>query len=157
MADSPDIERIDEICDCILTKYPDETGRLINVLNDIQDLFGFVPEEAFRAIASKTDTDVSALVDFAKCFAGYALEREGDHVVEVCDGTACHMCGSQDVVKALENASGVPCGTTAADGRITLKTVHCVGACNLAPVVKVDDEVRGRIKISKAAQLLKDV
>lgn len=131
----------------LIERYPDPTGRLINVLNDIQELFKYLPSAILDELSSQLDINRAQLDRMARFFDYLSLDPVGYCVVEVCDGTACHTSNAELLVKELEKLFGIECGQTTEDGSITLRKVACVGACGLAPIVVVDGEAYGRIRV----------
>lgn len=143
-----------EIVASIIAQYPDPTGRLINVLNDLQERYRYLPESMLDEVATQLSVDRDQLNRMADFFDRLSLVRVGRCVVEVCDGTACHSQGSMRLVREMERLLGVKAGATTPDGLITLKTVACVGACSLAPVVILDQQAYGRVRIQSVSALV---
>lgn len=131
----------------IIARYPDPTGRLINVLNDVQETFRYLPSDILDEVSAQLDVDRAQLDRMARFFDYLSLDPVGDCVIEVCDGTACHTSNAPLLIKELEQLLGIECGQTTEDGRITLRSVACVGACGLAPIIVVDGTTYGRIRI----------
>lgn len=140
----------------IAERYPDPTGRVIGMLNDVQDEYRYVPDEALRAIAEECDVPYDQLVSATEFFGTLSTEPVGEHIIEVCDGTACHTLGATRLADAIADALGIEVGQTTPDGRFTLKLVHCVGACSVAPVVVKDGTAYGRVKVSDAASIVRE-
>ena len=134
--------------------HGEEPGALLAMLSTLQERFRHVPVDALLELAEVGSWTFADLAGFVSCFDDLSLEPVGRHLVLVCDGTACHAVGSTDLVKALEDRLHVACGETSADGEWTLRKVHCVGACSLAPVVVVDGLSHGRVKLSRIDDLL---
>lgn len=137
--------------------YGSGPGSLLRILLDLQKRYRFVPAAALSELARISPWSLADLVGFVTSFEDFSLKPVGRHVVAVCDGTACHAAGSIDVVRALEDKLGVSCGKTTPDGELTLKTVHCVGACSLAPVVLTDEATHGRVRISRLDDVTVDL
>lgn len=129
-------------------------GGALNVLNDIQDSFRYVPVSALYELSVRTPWHFSDLCSIVSSFENLTSERVGEHLVLVCDGTACHSVGSVDAIKALEDKLGIACGETTPDGVYTLKSVYCIGACSLAPVVIADGDTFGRIRLARLDEVL---
>lgn len=136
--------------------YPDKTGRVINLLNDVQDAFRYVPPAALSAIAEECNVPEESLMSAAEFFGSLSTEPVGEHIIEVCNGTACHTLGATRLAEAIGDALGIKPGQTTTDGRFTLRLVHCVGACSMAPVVVKDGTAYGRVKVSDASSLVRD-
>ena len=134
-------------------RYPDPTGQLLNVLNDIQEQYRYLPSELLDAVAERFAVSRQVLDSMGDFFHYLSLDPVGRCEVEVCDGTACHLQGSSRLIHEFERLLGIRVGETSANGDVTLKSVACVGACGLAPLVVVDGQSYGRIKISQVPTL----
>lgn len=141
------------VVEAALLSHPDRTGRLIGVLEDVQEAFRFLPGEAIDLVATRLDVPREQIVTMGEFFSYLSTEPVGRVVVEVCDGTACHMQGAPQLIAELEKRLGVSAGQTSADGAVTLRVVGCVGACGRAPVVVVDGNAYGRVRVVQAADI----
>jgi NADH-quinone oxidoreductase subunit E len=148
-------QEILQVVEAVLRRYQDPTGLALNALNDIQAHFRYLPEEALLELAERTGIPYSRLVSMGSFFEDFSLVPIGQYLVKVCDGTACHTRGASELVQALQKKLGIQVGQTTPDGLFTLRTVHCVGACSLAPIIIVDGKTLGRVKLGEAAQALK--
>ena len=155
MYDAESSFALEDMIDDALKKYSDPTGQVLNGLGEVQSVFGYVPHEALVSLNRRGGWSIEVLEEICEFFRGFTTTPEGKHVIEICDGTACHACGSEDVVKAFETALGILCGNTTEDLRYTLKAVRCVGTCNLAPIVVADGEILGKFKLQKAGSLVR--
>lgn len=131
----------------LLDELGTEPGSIINILDRIQETFRYIPVEAIFEMSRLTQTSLADLCSLVGTFNDLAMEPVGKHLILVCDGTACHTVGSAEVIRLLEEALGVDCGHTTEDGEYTLKAVYCVGACSLAPIIKIDDTSHGRVRL----------
>lgn len=138
----------------LLERHGTGPGAVLSILNDLQEAHRHVPADVLFEVAAASPWSFAGLCAVVSAFDDLTLEPIGEHLVCVCDGTACHGAGAVDLVHALEERLGVACGATAEDGSVTLKTVHCVGACSLAPVVVVDGVSSGRIRLSRLDEIL---
>lgn len=138
-----------------LIVYGTEPGAAVNILGDVQGRYRYVPVEALWELARLTGWPYADLCALVSAFASLTSEPVGEHLVLVCDGTACHTVGSMDLVKALETELDIACGSTTDDGKFTLKTVYCVGACSLAPIVLVDNTSFGKVRLPEIAAMLR--
>jgi bidirectional [NiFe] hydrogenase diaphorase subunit len=117
---------------------------LIESLHSVQDAFGFLDEEAMTFVADSLDLPLSKVYGVATFYHLFMLKPQGRHSCVVCTGTACYINGARDIIEAFGERLGVkPKGTTE-DGKISLLTARCIGACSLAPAVIVDGEMRGK-------------
>jgi NADH:ubiquinone oxidoreductase subunit E len=132
-------------------------GPLIQVLHRAQKIFGYLPLEVQHVVARELDVPVARVFGVVTFYNFFRLEPIGDHIVNLCLGTACHVKGASEIAKALEKELGIKVGGTTADRFYTLSTARCFGACGLAPVLMLDEEVHGRLNPQKAVQILRDL
>lgn len=143
--------------DVMIENYNDKTGRLLNVLNDIQEEYRFLPKEALERVSNRLNVPIDQLERMGDFFGNLSLEPMGKYLIDVCDGTACHTQGAARLVQKFETALGIKVGTTTSDGAITLRTVGCVGACGMAPVVVAADDAYGRVRITQVDDIARTV
>lgn len=148
---------LEKLIDEAMGMYSDRCGQVLNVLGQVQSAFGYIPHAAIRMLSVKGGWDEGALEEVCRFFRGFTTTPEGRHIIEICDGTACHARGSKDVLKAFETALSISCGETTDDLEYTLKTVRCVGTCNLAPIVIADGQIIGKFKLQKANSLVREL
>jgi len=125
---------VDEIVDGHL----EESARLVPILQDVQRQYGYLPEETLHRVAERLHVPLSRVYSAATFYGAFSLKPRGRHLVSVCLGTACHLRGAPRLIDLLQREFDLEDGETSPDGRFTLKTVNCLGACALAPVVVVD-------------------
>lgn len=131
-----DIRKIDEI----IERYDKSEESLLAILQDFQHTFRYVPEEGMKRASEILGIPESKIYGVGTFYKALSLKPVGRHTCKVCTGTACHLKGAQTLTDIIGKELGVEPGETTKDGRFTLQTVNCVGACALAPVVMVDDE-----------------
>lgn len=148
-----DPERVERVMQAALERHPDRTGRLLGVLEDVQEACRFIPGEAIERIAAEMDVPAEQIVTMCEFFSYLSLDPVGHVVIDVCDGTACHLQGAPRLVAEMEKHLGLKVGQTSDDGAVTLRVVGCVGACGLAPVVVMDDATYGRVRVTQIADL----
>ena len=129
----------------VIDELRDEPGALMPIMQRAQDIFGYLPEDVQNYIAKELDIPVSDIYGVATFYAQFNLEPKGKYVISVCMGTACYVKGAQQVLDKLEEVLGVTDGHTTDDGVFTLNATRCLGACGLAPVIMVNDDVYGRL------------
>ena len=129
----------------VIDELKNEPGALMPIMQRAQDIFGYLPEDVQNIIAKGLDIPVSDVYGVATFYAQFNLEHKGKYIISVCMGTACYVKGSQLVLDKLEEVLGVPAGRTTEDGLFTLNATRCLGACGLAPVIMVNDDVYGRL------------
>jgi NADH-quinone oxidoreductase subunit E len=130
-------------------------GDLIPLLQAAQDTFGYVPVRAMESIAGVTGIPVSEIYGVVTFYKQFRLKPRGKYMLKLCDGTACHVNGSQALEQTLEDALEIHRGDTDKDLLFTLEVVNCVGCCSLAPVLMVEDETHGSLIPRKVTALLK--
>ncbi len=143
-------EKINEI----FNKHKLENDNLIHALQKIQDILGYLPKEALIVTAEKFRYSLSKVYGVATFYSQFRLEPTGEHTIQVCQGTACHVKGASDIMKRLEKELNISAGQTTKDKKYTLNSVACVGACGLAPVVIIDGETHGRVTQDDIPKLL---
>lgn len=130
----------------VLHRFHGQRGALIPVLQQAQQLYGYLPQEVQQRIAERLGLSRSKVYGVATFYAQFYLEKRGRHILKLCDGTACHVKGTPVLVDALAERYGVAPGATSDDGNLTVEIVYCLGSCALAPVAVLDDEVLGRMR-----------
>ena len=144
-----------EPIDGVLSRYPEVTGNLISVLQEVQAHFGYLPKDALYYLAQKTGIPITRLYSIATFYHYFSLTPKGRHEIQVCTGTACHVNGSLRLLDELSRKLGIKLGETTPDMLFTLNEVHCVGACALSPVVVVGNQTYGPVSSKKIPQILK--
>lgn len=129
----------------IIEQKRGEQGALMPVLQGAQELFGCVPMDVQKFIAQEMHVTLSEVYGVATFYSQFALEPKGKYVISVCMGTACYVKGSQAVLDKLGEVLGLKSGETSADGKFTLSATRCLGACGLAPVMTINEDVHGRL------------
>lgn len=131
--------------DQVIAEYREVPGSLMPVMQAAQEIFGCVPIDVQERIAEGLDRTLSEVYGVATFYSQFALEPKGKHVISVCMGTACYVKGSQAVLDKLSETLDIPVGKTSADRNFTLQATRCLGACGLAPVLTVNEDVFGRV------------
>lgn len=134
--------------------YPPHPKHTLAILQDVQKRFGYVSREQLRGVSDYLRVplaDVYALVTFFKAFR---LTPRGRHTIKVCDGTACHIKGSVNLLEALRRELGVSPGETTGDMLFSLETVNCIGACAIAPAMMVDGVYYGKVTAKSLTEIL---
>ena len=143
--------------DTILESYPGEPRYLISLLQDVQAEFNYISEENMTLICDHVGVPVTQAWSVATFYESFSLEPRGEHEIKVCLGTACHLKGGQRLVDNLSRELGIEPGQTTHDLRFTLDTVHCLGACAIAPVAVVDDEYHAKVTSKKLNKIVKNL
>lgn len=137
----------------IIEKYPEPEGRVNGILQEIQARYRHLPREALNIVAKKLNLPLSRLYGVATFYAGFTLKPQGEHIISVCHGTACHVKGAGRITEALEECLGICTGETTPDGKFTLQAVNCLGCCSLAPVLTVDERTYGKLTPESARRI----
>ncbi len=138
----------------IIARHPSDRSALLSVLQATQRVYNHLPQEALRDIAKALRIPFADVYGVATFYTRFHLEPRGEHIVRICQGTACHVKGAPEVTAAIVDALGVGVGETAADLSFTVEAVSCVGCCGLAPVVLVDDKTFGGLKPKAAREMI---
>jgi NADH:ubiquinone oxidoreductase subunit E len=142
--------RLDEV----LKDYADVPGALIPVLQIAQALFGYLPETALRKISTALGKPYSEVAGVVGFYSFFTTVPRGRHLVRVCLGTACYVRGGKQVLAALKDLLRIEVGETTPDRLFSLDVGRCFGACGLAPVILVDDDVHQRVKPARLARII---
>jgi len=138
----------------ILNEYERRPENLIPMLQRIQRLIGYLPEEALLEISDHIRAPSAKIFAVATFYTQFRLHPVGDHIIRVCRGTACHVRRSSRILREIQSRLHIAPGETTKDRLFTLETVACFGSCALAPVIVVDDNVYGRMNPQKALAIL---
>lgn len=143
-AGTPEQEK--ELCDLIV-RLKDQRGALMPILQGAQTIYGYLPLEIMELISAKTQTPLEEIYGVATFYSQFSLNPKGQNKVSVCLGTACYVKGAGDVFDRLSQRLGIQSGECTPDGKFSLEACRCIGACGLAPVMTVNDEVYGRLVV----------
>ena len=142
----------------ILNRHARRPSGLIPILQAIQHEYLYLPEEVLTYVATSLSIPAARVYGVATFYAHFALKPKGKHVIRICDGTACHVKQSLPVLDALRKKLGTTeKANTTADLMFTVETVACLGACGLAPVIVVDEQVYGQITPARAVALVDEI
>ena len=152
MAETPcsDLSKADDILD----QYPQEEPALIQVLQDVHRAYNYLPCDVLEKVADALDVPLAKVFSVSTFYKAFSLEPQGDTIVKVCMGTACHIRGAGQLVEELERQLGIAPDETTEDLKFTVKTVNCVGACAMAPLVIVGEKYFGTAKPAKVSKYL---
>lgn len=141
----------------VLDKYADVDGSLITVLQHAQDIYGYLPTDVLYHIAERVGVSPAKVMGVATFYSQFRLQPVGKYLIMICQGTACHVNGSEKIEKAIFDELGISDGETTQDGLFTLKNVACLGCCSLSPVMMINDETYGSLTPDKAKEILKSL
>lgn len=149
--------KFDKVCQ-ILEENGKDKARLIPILQAVQEVYNYLPEEILTFIASALDISPARVYGVATFFAHFTLKPKGKHIIKVCDGTACHVKRSTAIIDAIKSKLNfTDKENTTKDMMFTLETVSCLGACGLAPVIVIDNEVYGQVTPEKATEIIDNI
>jgi len=138
----------------IVKKHGGDKSALIAVLQDIQEVFNYLPKEALKTAAKSMNVPFSRIYEAATFYTAFSLKPRGENVVRICKGTACHVRGAAALQDKFERTLGIKPGETTSDGKFSLETVNCVGACALGPVVVINTDYHGQVTMNKVDKLI---
>ena len=130
--------------DAIIQKYDGDKSYILAIFQDIQRIYRYLPKEAIKFICERLDIPFSKGYEVATFYKSLSLKPRGKHTVHVCLGAACHLRGGPSIVDTFQRELKVKIGDTTEDGNFTFETVNCLGACALAPLVRVDNQDFGK-------------
>ena len=160
MSEAAEVENPEEPLDLqpvyeILDRLAGEKGMLIPILQQVQDAYGYVPEEAADAVADGTGSYRSQVYGVLTFYTQFHLSPRGRHIIRACVGTACHVKGVTQVINRMENELGIGHGETTEDLLFSFEQVACIGACGLAPVIMIDHDAFGNLDPNMVETVLK--
>ena len=138
----------------IIAELKDERGSLMPIMQKAQDIYGYLPIEVQTIIADELGIPLEKVYGVATFYAQFALYPKGKYKISVCLGTACYVKGSGDLYNALMEKLGIAGGECTPDGKFSLEACRCIGACGLAPVLTVNDDVYGRLTVDDLDEIL---
>ena len=148
-------ERLEKIKE-VIASHKDTKGALIPVMHEVQDTYGYLPEEVLQLVSEELGVPMSEIYGVATFYSIFSLKPKGEHLIRVCLGTACYVKGSQLLIDKLSELLNISVGETTEDGKFTLEATRCLGACGLAPVMTIGDKVYGRLSPEDIPGILKE-
>ena len=145
-------EKVAEIC----REFQNDPEELIGILHKAQGHFGYLPEEVQHAIAEELRIPVGKVFGVITFYSFFSREPKGKYQVSICLGTACYVQGAEKVLSEFETRLKIKSGQTTKDGRFSLNTLRCIGACGLAPVVMIGEKIYGNVKPDGVAAIIKE-
>ena len=141
----------------IVPKYSrDYESNLIAILQETQDVYGYLPKSVMKEISKLTDVPLTRIFGVVTFYSQFTLTPRGKHAIKICNGTACHVRGVDEVKESVKEHLNVVEGETTADFKFTLETVACIGTCFLAPVMMVDDRYFGKLTTESVTDIVKE-
>ncbi len=138
----------------ILEQYKQDKDNLIQILNEVQEYYGYVPEKAQLAISEYLSIPMAEVYGVVTFYSRFTLKPKGKYHIAVCLGTACFVKGSEKILDRVKERLGIDVGETTSDGKFSLEATRCVGACGLAPVFTINNEVYGKATVKMMDEVL---
>ena len=138
----------------VIAELKSQPGCLMPIMQKAQDIYGYLPIEVQTIIADELGIPLEKVYGVATFYAQFALYPKGKYKISVCLGTACYVKGSGDLYNALMEKLGIAGGECTPDGKFSLEACRCIGACGLAPVLTVNDDVYGRLTVDDLDEIL---
>lgn len=138
-------EEQEERLDAWLKEHANDPGAVMPALQTAQEIYGYLPIEVQKVVAKGLDKPLAEIYGVATFYSQFSLSPKGKYKVNVCMGTACYVKGSGKLLESLEKNLGIKTGECAEDGKFSLDACRCIGACGLAPVLMINDDVYGRL------------
>ncbi len=129
----------------IIAKYRETRGALIPVLHEAQEVYGYLPEDVIKNISAGLNVPLAEIYGVVTFYTQFSLNPKGRFKINVCMGTACYVKGSGDILEKFKEKLGIEVGQCTEDGKFSLDACRCIGACGLAPVIMINDDVHGRL------------
>lgn len=141
----------------VLDELAEVKGSLITILQQTQDIYGYLPKEAIIYISERTGIAESEIMGVATFYTQFRLTPVGKYLIMLCQGTACHVNSSELILQTIRDELGIDDGETTDDGLFTLKCVACLGCCSLSPVMMINEDTYGSLTPEKTKKILKEL
>ncbi|MDF2610312.1 MAG: dehydrogenase (ubiquinone) 24 kDa subunit [Lachnospiraceae bacterium] len=138
----------------VILKHKDEKGALMPILQEAQNIYGYLPIEVHTIISNEMDIPLEKIYGVVTFYSQFSLNPKGKYKISVCLGTACYVKGSGDIYNKLMELLHIEGGECTPDGKYSLEACRCIGACGLAPVLTVNEDVYGRLKVDEIAGII---
>ena len=145
------------LIDGILDEYADIPGSLITVLQNTQDIYGYLPKQAIEKISERMNIATSEIMGVGTFYTQFRFQPVGKYLIMLCQGTACHVNSSQLILETIKDELHIDDGETTEDGLFSLKCVACLGCCSLSPVMMINDNTYGSLTPEKTKQILTEL
>ena len=141
----------------VLDEYADVKGSLITILQNTQEIYGYLPKEAIELISKRTGIATSEIMGVGTFYTQFRFEPVGKYLIMLCQGTACHVNSSELILQTIKDELGIDDGQTTDDGLFSLKCVACLGCCSLSPVMMINEDTYGSLTPDKTKKILKEL
>lgn len=146
-----------KLIDGVLDEYASVPGSLITILQQTQDIYGYLPKEAIEKISDKTGIATSEIMGVGTFYTQFRFQPVGKYLIMLCQGTACHVNSSELILQTIKDELHIEDGETTEDGLFSLKCVACLGCCSLSPVMMINDNTYGSLTPDKTKKILKEL
>lgn len=153
ISEMPDLSLLDPL----IRKYKGRKGNMIPLLQGAQNIYGYIPKEAFEKLSQDTGLNLSEMYGVATFYAQFRMNPVGKHIIKVCHGTACHVQNANSITDAIQDALKIKDTETTEDRLFTLESVACLGCCSLAPVMMIGDDTYGKLTGKAAVKIIKEI
>lgn len=141
----------------VIDLFKDKEGSLIQILHLAQEIYGHLPLDLQKFIASSVDKPLSEVSGVITFYSFFSTKPRGLHTIRVCLGTACYVRGGKKLVERLQDILNIPIGETTQDGKFTLEIARCIGACGLAPAMMIDNVVYKQVNVNKLESIISNI
>lgn len=148
--------KIDDYLIEIVDEYGTNKSNLIQILNGVQEHYGYIPKDTIIYISKKLNIPTSEIYGVVTFYSRFSLKPKGKYNICVCQGTACHVKGGEKILEKVKSELGIEVGETTLDGKFSLEPTRCLGACGLAPVFTINDKVYGNATVDLVEKVLKE-
>ncbi len=138
----------------VLAKVKNEKGALMGALQQAQQIYGYLPIEVQKMVADGLHIPLEEVYGVATFYSQFSLNPKGKYKIQVCLGTACYVKGAGDIIDSISKEIGIAGGECTADGKFSLDACRCIGACGLAPVITINEDVYGRLKVDDIPEIM---
>ena len=138
----------------LIEKYKNIDGPLVMILHKAQDIYGYLPYEVMKIISDKLNISINEVYSVASFYTQFRLSKSGKYQIGICMGTACYIKGSEKLVLEIKNILGINDGECTSNGLFSLDTTRCLGCCGMAPVISINDDIYGNVKVSDIKKIL---
>lgn len=138
----------------IIEKYKDTRGALIPVLHEAQEVYGYLPENVLKKVSDGLNVPLAEIYGVVTFYTQFSLNPKGRFKINVCLGTACYVKGSGEILEKFKDRLGINVGQCTEDGKFSLDACRCIGACGLAPVIMINEDVHGRLTADDVDSIL---
>ncbi|MBE7039205.1 MAG: NAD(P)H-dependent oxidoreductase subunit E [Ruminococcaceae bacterium] len=139
----------------VIAKHKGEKGAVIQVLHEAQEIYGYLPIEVQKIIAQNLGIPLAEIYGVVTFYSQFSLNPKGQYQIGVCLGTACYVKGSGDILEKIKQILGIDVGECTPDGKFSIDATRCIGACGLAPVITINDDVYGRLSVDDIEEIIK--